>query len=132
QRPSSRAASWTSTGSASAAPAARRADRPDGLIGVSWWSELGRRLRGEPEPVPVPELPPAPTREEILASVEDVRRRVAGRVAPSVQARVEGVARTVGEAGPGLDPTGRGSRQAPPGRAAQHSAAPEQGAGEPA
>ncbi|HLV55802.1 MAG TPA: hypothetical protein VKY71_09560 [Actinotalea caeni] len=79
---------------------------------MSWWSELGRRLRGEPEPVPVPELPPAPTSEEILASVEDVRRRVAGRVPPAVQARVERIARTVAEMVPRLDRPGLGSRQA--------------------
>lgn len=79
---------------------------------MSWWSELGRRLRGEPEPVPLPELPPAPTGEEILASVEAVRRRVAGTVPPAVVARVDGIGRTVADMVPRLDRLGMGNQQA--------------------
>lgn len=100
---------WTWTGSTHAAP---RRDRPDGLIGVSWWSELGRRLRGEPEPPPLPPLPPAPTSEEILASVEAVRRRVTATVPPAVQARVERIAGTVADMVPRLDRPSLGSQQA--------------------
>lgn len=80
---------------------------------MSWWSELGRRLRGEPEPPPaLPELPPAPTSEEILASIEEVRRRVSGTVPPAVQARVDRIGRTVADMVPRLDRPGLGSRQA--------------------
>lgn len=79
---------------------------------MSWWSELGRKLRGEPAPVPLPELPPPPTGEEILASVESVRQRVAGTVPPAVAARVDRIGRTVADMVPRLDRLGLGSQQA--------------------
>lgn len=79
---------------------------------MRWWTDLGRRLRGEPEPVPLPELPPPPTGEEILGSVEQVRARIAGRVPPAVEARVARVARTVADMVPRLDRLGMGSQQA--------------------
>ncbi len=79
---------------------------------MGWWSDLGRRLRGEPEPIELPELPPPPTGEEILASVDGVRQRVAGRVPPAVQARVERIAGTVADMVPRLDRLGLGSQQA--------------------
>lgn len=79
---------------------------------MSWWSDLGRRLRGEPEPTPLPELPPPPTGEEILASVEAVQKRVAGTVPPAVQARVARIARVVADMVPRLDRPGIGSQQA--------------------
>lgn len=79
---------------------------------MSWWSDLVRKLRGEPEPPVLPELPPPPTGEEILASVEAVRARVAGRVPPAIVARVDAIARTVGVMVPRLDRPSLGSQQA--------------------
>lgn len=79
---------------------------------MGWWEDLGRRLRGEPEPLPLPELPPAPTGDQILKSVEDVRGRVAGTVPPAIAARVDRIGRTVAEMVPRLDRLGMGSQQA--------------------
>ncbi|MFV0254116.1 MAG: hypothetical protein ACK5H2_12385 [Beutenbergiaceae bacterium] len=79
---------------------------------MGWWDDFGRKLRGEPEPIVLPELAPAPTGEEILASVERVRGQVAGTVPPAVAARVERIARTVTEMVPRLDRLGMGSQQA--------------------
>lgn len=79
---------------------------------MSWWSDLGRRLRGEPEPTPVPDLPPPPTGEQILGSVRGVQERVSGTVPPAVQARVARIAQTVADMVPRLDRLGMGSQQA--------------------
>lgn len=79
---------------------------------MSWWSQLRRKLAGEPELPALPDLPPPPTGEEILASVQQVRGRVVGRVPPMVAARVERIARTVADMVPRLDRLGMGSQQA--------------------
>jgi hypothetical protein len=79
---------------------------------VSWWSELGRKLRGEPDPPVLPELPPPPTGDEILGSVEAVQQRVAGRVPPSIAARVDRIAQIVAVMVPRLDRPSLGSQQA--------------------
>jgi len=69
-------------------------------------------MRGQPEPAPLPELPPPPTGDEILGSVEAVRQRVRGTVPPAVAARVDRIGRTVGDMVPRLDRLGLGSQQA--------------------
>lgn len=79
---------------------------------MSWWSRLGRRFRREPEPIELPEVAPAPTSEEILASVAQVTARVRGRVPPVVEARVTRIAATVGDMVPRLDRPGMDSRKA--------------------
>lgn len=60
----------------------------------------------------LPELPPPPTGEEILGSVEAVRTRIAGRVPPSIAARVDRIAQIVGVMVPRLDRPTLGSQQA--------------------
>ncbi|MFV0425478.1 MAG: hypothetical protein ACK5KU_00395 [Beutenbergiaceae bacterium] len=78
---------------------------------MGWWEDLGRRLRGRPD-IELPDLPPAPTGEDILASVDRVRAQVAGTVPPAVGARVERIASTVADMVPRLDRLGMGSQQA--------------------
>lgn len=60
----------------------------------------------------LPELPPPPTGEEILGSVEAVRARIAGRVPPSIGARVDRIAQIVAVMVPRLDRPSLGSQQA--------------------
>src|SRR6186997_661213 len=75
---------------------------------MSWFARLlGRRQ--EPE---TPEVAPAPTTAEILASAHQVEQQIAGRVPAAVTARVLRITRTVDDMAPRLDRLGAGSRQA--------------------
>lgn len=79
---------------------------------MGWWDNLGRWLRNEPEPVPLPEVAPAPTGEEILASVQRVQQQVRAVAPPAVTARVDRISQTVTDMVPRLDRLGMGSQQA--------------------
>jgi hypothetical protein len=77
---------------------------------MGFWSRLtGRRE----QPAPAPVVPPAPTSDDLLASLDRVERLVAAEAVPAVVAsRVERVADTVRQTIPRLANLGAGSPQA--------------------
>ena len=75
---------------------------------MSWFARLlGRRQ--EPE---TPEVAPAPTTADIVASAHQVEQQIAGKVPAAVTARVLRITRTVDDMAPRLDRLGAGSQQA--------------------
>jgi hypothetical protein len=80
---------------------------------VSWWQDLVGALTGRGkarEPAIV--LPPAPTGADIVAAVDAIGPRIAGRVPDIVVARVDRIVGVVRETVPKLDELGAGSRDA--------------------
>lgn len=76
---------------------------------MRWFPPRRGRRTGRPDAVG---RPPVPTPEELAAALEAIRERIAGRVPPSVQARVERIVTTVHRTLPRLDELGPGSQQA--------------------
>ncbi|WP_088287820.1 hypothetical protein [Kineosporia sp. A_224] len=80
---------------------------------MSWWQDLVGALTGrgtEREPAIV--LPAAPTSADIVAAVDGIGPRIAGRVPDIIVARVDRIAQTVKETVPRLGDLGAGSRDA--------------------
>ncbi|WP_265523149.1 hypothetical protein [Oerskovia flava] len=83
---------------------------------MGWFQDLIARLTGRADQAEAEQgglaLPPVPTSDDILVSVDRVQEQIAGRVPPAVTARVQRITRTVHDMVPRLDRLGVGSAQA--------------------
>lgn len=80
---------------------------------MGWWDGVLGRMTGNDQPAePQIDVPDPPTSAEIMASVEALEQRIAGRVPPMVFARVQRIGTRVAEMVPRLDRMGVASLEA--------------------